>query len=58
MTQPKRKVVKAKPVRKTCHAPKYRGQCPKCGRGKLDYNGLIELYCPVCSYVVGNAGFS
>ena len=24
--------------------------CPQCGRGKLDYNGLLELECPLCGY--------
>lgn len=24
--------------------------CPNCGKGKLDYNGLLELECPICGY--------
>jgi uncharacterized protein (DUF983 family) len=24
--------------------------CPQCGRDKLDYNGLLELECPVCGF--------
>lgn len=52
------KPVKAKPAAKKCVAPRYGGKCPKCGRGKLDYNGLIELYCPACGYVAGGGGFS
>lgn len=25
--------------------------CPQCGTGKLDYNGLLELECPICGFV-------
>ncbi|MGB9673311.1 MAG: hypothetical protein ACPL3P_04170 [Anaerolineales bacterium] len=24
--------------------------CPKCGKGKLDYDGTLSLTCPVCGY--------
>ena len=24
--------------------------CPRCGKGKLDYNSLLNLTCPVCKY--------
>ncbi len=24
--------------------------CPECGRGKMEYNGLLELECPFCGY--------
>ena len=24
--------------------------CPKCGKGKLDYDGTLSLACPVCGY--------
>jgi len=47
---------RSKPQR--CRAPKVGGKCPKCGRGKLDYNGLIELDCPACGYVASSGGFS
>ncbi len=31
--------------------------CPHCGQGKLDYNGVLHLECPVCGYeVTGGAG--
>jgi rubredoxin len=30
--------------------------CPRCGEGKLDYNGLIELECPECGYTFGGGG--
>jgi hypothetical protein len=31
--------------------------CPRCSIGKLDYNGLLELECPLCGYVIsGGAG--
>ena len=29
------------------------GPCPRCGTGRLDYNGLLELECPACGYVIG-----
>ena len=25
-------------------------RCPQCGQGILDYNGLLDLVCPVCGY--------
>jgi uncharacterized protein (DUF983 family) len=56
--KPKRKVAKAKPANKPCRAPKYRGKCANCGRGKLDYNGLLQLACPVCGHVAESGGFS
>jgi len=30
--------------------------CPQCGQGKLDYNGTLDLECPVCGYIVGGGG--
>lgn len=27
--------------------------CPECGKGKLDYNGLLELECPLCGFRSG-----
>ncbi len=40
--------------------PARRGSiCPNCGKGKLDYNGLLELECPVCGYRdTGGAGYT
>jgi uncharacterized protein (DUF983 family) len=25
--------------------------CPRCQQGKLDYNGLLQLACPVCGLI-------
>lgn len=25
--------------------------CPKCGKGVLDYDGLLNVFCPVCGVV-------
>lgn len=25
--------------------------CPKCGQGKLDYDGMLNLACPLCGFV-------
>ena len=27
--------------------------CPKCHTGRLDYDGLLNLACPVCGYAIG-----
>ena len=29
--------------------------CPQCGKGKLDYNSLLNLYCPKCGYETGGS---
>jgi uncharacterized protein (DUF983 family) len=29
--------------------------CPQCGKGILDYNSLLNLYCPICSYETGGS---
>ena len=26
--------------------------CPKCGKGKLDYDGMLNLCCEACGYAV------
>ena len=31
-------------------------ECPGCGKGKLDYNGLLQLECPLCGFVSGEGG--
>ena len=31
--------------------------CPHCGAGRLDYDGLLNLACPICGYSLsGGAG--
>lgn len=38
-------------------APLRKGSsCPHCGRAFLDYNGLLQLECPACGFVNGEAG--
>jgi uncharacterized protein (DUF983 family) len=27
--------------------------CPRCGQGVLDYDGMLNLQCPLCKYVEG-----
>ncbi len=34
--------------------PRSGDPCPRCGQGKLDYNGLLELECTVCGYRYNN----
>jgi len=30
-----------------------KGVCPRCGQGVLDYDGTLNLICPVCGVVEG-----
>jgi hypothetical protein len=30
--------------------------CPQCRKAQLDYNGLLQLECPVCGFVSGEGG--
>ncbi len=30
-----------------------KGLCPRCGKGVLDYDGTLNLVCPVCGVVEG-----
>jgi len=30
--------------------------CPRCGAGRMDYNGLLELECVQCGYVISGGG--
>jgi len=30
--------------------------CPQCGAAKLDYNSMLQLSCPQCGFVNGEAG--
>lgn len=44
----------------TCSAkvkiPQAGEQCPRCGSGRLDYNGLLELVCESCGYRAPDGG--
>jgi hypothetical protein len=44
--------------RKVCRAPRRGQKCQQCGRGKLDYNGLLQLVCPACGCVADAGVFS
>jgi uncharacterized protein (DUF983 family) len=47
-------------VRKTvsCRAPCLGQRCPQCKKGRLDYDGLLQLACPICGYVADAGGFT
>lgn len=30
--------------------------CPQCNKGLLDYNGLLQLECPLCKFTEGSEG--
>jgi len=30
--------------------------CPACGKGRLDYNGMLALECPLCGYTSSEGG--
>jgi len=39
------------------HRPLRAGEtCPQCGKGKLEYNGVLALECPQCGFVNGEGG--
>jgi uncharacterized protein (DUF983 family) len=38
------------------HALRADALCPACGKGILDYNGLLKLECPHCSYNLSCGG--
>jgi hypothetical protein len=32
------------------------GLCPHCRQARLDYNGLLQLACPLCNFTDGSEG--
>lgn len=38
--------------------PEWGDVCPACEKGKLDYNGLLELECPICGFRYSPGGGS
>jgi len=45
------------PINKITVAPLRRGgNCPLCGEGELDYNGLLQLECSTCGFVDSDGG--
>lgn len=45
------------PILTNCAPPLHKGSvCPQCGEGILDYNGLLQLECPICGFVNGESG--
>lgn len=45
------------PETHTAAKPLHKGElCPNCGEGRLEYNGLLQLACPVCGFVNGEGG--
>ncbi len=38
--------------------PRAGQKCPRCRRGQLDYDGLLQLSCSACGYVAEGGIFS
>jgi len=43
---------------RSCRAPHAGQKCPNCGKGKLDYDGLLQLSCPYCGHLASGGGFT
>ncbi|MDW8325398.1 MAG: hypothetical protein RMK99_02425 [Anaerolineales bacterium] len=43
---------------RTCRAPRPGQKCSHCRRGRLAYDGLLQLSCPLCGYVAEAGGFT
>jgi len=43
---------------RSCSAPHAGQKCPECGKGKLDYDGMLQLCCPVCGHLASGGGFT
>jgi len=41
-----------------CGPPRAGQTCPNCGKGQLDYDGLLQLSCPLCGYVAEGGSFT
>jgi len=39
-----------KQTKNVCFFIQQGAPCPKCGKGKLEYNGMLNLACPICGY--------
>ncbi len=44
--------------RRSCVLPRPGRKCPRCRKGKLDYDGLLNLVCPQCGHVALAGSFS
>lgn len=58
--QTKKGLSKQKPAStsRPCRVPRPGQKCPFCGKGKLDYDGLLQLCCPACGNVASTGGFT
>ena len=58
--QIKKKTSKPRTARKSnaCRAPGPGQKCLECGKGILDYDGLLQLCCPVCGFTASGGGFT
>lgn len=42
----------------TCQSPSRGSTCPECEKGILNYDGLLNLVCPVCGYQAPGGAFT
>ncbi|MFZ5821124.1 MAG: hypothetical protein ACOYYJ_14615 [Chloroflexota bacterium] len=47
---------KLQPVETTTVPLRAGSTCPQCGKGKLEYNGVLALECPACGFTGGECG--
>jgi len=43
---------------RSCGMPRPGQKCPQCQKGKLDYNGMLNLVCPQCGHLAFTGSFT
>jgi uncharacterized protein (DUF983 family) len=57
-TKPRTARATAKRQTRSCKMPRPGQKCPQCRKGKLDYDGLLNLVCPQCGHVAFSGSFT